>query len=287
MARFHKFTLPSGVEAEVRNFYGEDYDILTNPSYARNGSQFNKLAAAATVRIGNDNNITEEKVTNLLSNDRKALLLETRMHTMRHNPTFKFRYEWPLRNKKKDAQEYEVTFNSESFPMIPYLWVREKMHDEAQQNGQEEASHHPLDFHFPVLYEDYEDMLSEHSTQRTVLDDGREIHWSVMNGRMEKMAREKLRQTRSPNMMITMRGAHQVGEMSAETTADGAGAAVKMPFNPAKEDVYDLEAIRTDIFHTEGEINTFVVIENQKEAGEQQRVDLLTTESFFFPSMVR
>lgn len=274
MPREHTFTLPSGVTCTVRNFIGSDYDILTHPGYQKKGTQFMHLAKACTLQVGNTKNPTEEFITNMLSNDRKMLLLEARQHTMHHQKTFKFNYEWPMENNRKDLQQYEVEFTPQSFPFTPYQWVRETMED----NGEHGEKLDPLSYAFPVMYEDYGGMLDEQEERFTMIEDEK-VYWKILNGRSEKVNMDKARKNPSPNLMITMRDPHYKRQLENNP--------VNVPFDINNCDVFSLERLRGDIIDAEGEINTYLVIRNNDNDSRQVRVDLLTTDSFFFPSLAR
>lgn len=309
--RTHEFVLPSGVPCVTRSLIGEDYDILTSPKYTKNGTQFVQLCKAALLKLGDSEKISEEMIFKLLTNDRKFMLLQIRQHTMRFSNEFKFTWEWPLKDKQKDRQSYEVIFSREQFPVTPYRWVAEAMKQQgkevlsAQQVEQNVNQARPVDSPnlfdatadeaamaaepravysdpdqdaFPEVYSSYAEMLEDQSERKFDFEDEPTLYWRLLNGRMEKA--QMSQQNTSVNQVIDMRQAHHKIEIK------GTGLTEKS-FNSGKADAYMLDILRGEIMQTEGLIDTFLVIENQKDKTQQTRVDLVSVDSFFFPSMAQ
>lgn len=263
--RTHKFVLPSGVECEVRNMKGSDYDTITNPKLIKNNSQFDQLVKDILVRIGDkEPPFRAEFINNMLSNDRKLILLECRQHTMHFEKEFVFKYEWPLVGQDRDVQEYTVNFTREGFPVVPYSWVREH---EDYKKGEP----------WPVLFDSYDQVMEKKAVDVT-LPGGDKVTFDIMDGNAENRLSSMDEGSITINAMLTARNVRQLIKMSVENKP------VWSSFNFRDADAYDLEFLRKKIAETEGSVNTFLNIQNQKDERRQVRVDLLQTQSFFFPS---
>lgn len=74
----YTYTLPSGVEIELRGMTGDDEEILTNRKLMKDGAGINKVLANCIVRIGQDTEIKEDDVLNMLAGDRLFALVRLR-----------------------------------------------------------------------------------------------------------------------------------------------------------------------------------------------------------------
>lgn len=74
----HTFTLPTGLEAELREMTGAEEEILTNPRLIRSGDAINQVLANCVVRLGELKSPSVKDVLDLLSGDRLFLLVRLR-----------------------------------------------------------------------------------------------------------------------------------------------------------------------------------------------------------------
>jgi hypothetical protein len=287
MERIKESVLPSGIQFSVRNLIGEDQDNLTREQKKSSGtpqSVFNKMLAGAMRGLGNksESEITPNMVAGMLSNDRKFALITLRQHTLEYQPTFDFKYEWPLQKgeKKKQAFDYSVSFDHENFPVIPYRWMREALEKLKQENIENSDFKMP-DGHiipFPKLYDNYLDMKDLHKEQQRTLSNGQLVKWDLLDGEMELANSSALNDDPRMNLIIEMR-------KPKYKFADGEKSPVWAEFTTGKTDMKYLEEIRKEMLDFEGKIDTSLVIGHENNPRLQMRVDLCQLPAFFFPSL--
>lgn len=74
-------TLPSGTEAEIREFSGRDENIMSNEKFMRAGRVIDMVLTNVIRRYGDKENLSEAFVLDMLSADRAAALVEARRLT--------------------------------------------------------------------------------------------------------------------------------------------------------------------------------------------------------------
>ena len=74
----YSFTLPSGLEAELREMTGAEESLLTNRRLMKDGDSVNQVLRNCLVRLGDKTEITPKDVLDLLSGDRLFLLVKLR-----------------------------------------------------------------------------------------------------------------------------------------------------------------------------------------------------------------
>lgn len=296
--RTHESVTPSGVAFTVRNLTGFDQNTLSkksdNPS-----KQFNKMLADCMEQLGtlNGDSIKVEDVENLLSNDRKFILVVLRQFSLKYQKEFSFKYEWPVTGsgskKDKEVQECSFNFTHENFPVIPYVWMRDAIEVIRRDNqvliekGEEDNVKEIPDGHtvkFPILFASYDQMLAANSIHKGKFpESGMDYEFALLDGKVENKWAPTLSKEENIriNMMIEM---HQPKVMY-KAKKDG-DKDIKTTFDPGSKsaDLIDCEHIRKHIKEVEGTIDTSIVIQHEKDPGKSKRVDLITLVDFFFPS---
>ena len=74
----HVFTLPSGMEVELREMTGAEEEILTNQRLIRTGDAINQVFMNCILRLGESDEISMKDVLDLLSGDRLFILVKLR-----------------------------------------------------------------------------------------------------------------------------------------------------------------------------------------------------------------
>ncbi len=74
----HTFTLPSGVEIELREMTGAEEELLTDQRLIRKGEAINQVLKNCIVRIGANTEPTIQEVLDMLSGDRLFVLVRLR-----------------------------------------------------------------------------------------------------------------------------------------------------------------------------------------------------------------
>lgn len=270
---------PSGVPFIVRNLIGGDQRILSENEKGGNG--FNVMLAGALLKLGDveGDKITPAFVERMLANDRRFALVTLRQHTLKYNPVFNFNYEWPLEqgSRDKDVQEYEVNFNQESFPCIPYYWVREEIEKIKEKNPDYDV----IKDGFPKMFESYEQVIEKRTITGTLPESEEEYEWYMLDGTTERNFQKVLTVDNiTSNTQLEMR---RVKVKWINDTKKNAKP-VLVNFDIDSADMLDVEHIRKEIRGKEGLIDTWLTIRNQTNARKETRVDLVSLPAFFFPS---
>jgi len=74
----YTFTLPSGLEAELREMTGAEESLLTNRRLMKDGEGVNQILRNCLVRLGDRTELAAKDVLDLLSGDRLFLLVKLR-----------------------------------------------------------------------------------------------------------------------------------------------------------------------------------------------------------------
>lgn len=103
------FIAPSGASYTIREQNGEDDDILSNPSTAQNLMNLSHFMSAIILDqtfYPNKKTLSAEEVLNLPCNDRYAILINSRIHSIGN--ILEFTYDW---GNNLGKQLYEVDLN--------------------------------------------------------------------------------------------------------------------------------------------------------------------------------
>lgn len=277
---------PSGVPFAVRNLLGEDQDTLTKQiKKSGEGSAFNQMITSALRRLGNltGDQIKAKVVNQMLSNDRAFVLLTMRQHSLGYKPSFDFRYDWPLRvgSMEKEVVDYSVTLNHKNFPVVPYIWMRDFIKKKAIDNPDYNPDGH-LEA-FPVIYEDYDTMLSENTlVTGTFPKSGLDYQWEVLNGLTENNFSAAMNDDLRVNLMLEMRKPKWKFVDATDRKKDA-----WVMFETKKSHIIDLEHLRNQIKEVEGTVDTSLAIQHPTDMTRRDRVNLVSLPVFFFPSLAR
>lgn len=274
MARERSFILPSGVKMTVRELTGKDQGTITKEDTIGKTSSFNQMLADCTRSIGDNTNVSRSDIEKMLSNDRKNALVELRQFSLRYKETFDFNYEWPLKNGMKETQECSVIFDRETFKPTPYIWVRKAM-EELSEDQIEELNNTKM--YYPELYTSYEEMLADNLEREFFTDEGVRVLWNCCTGKQEEAFSEVEKKLRDVNLPIRMRNPKKM-----LVSKDNSTVPIKWDFE--SESLYDVENFRKEMRSVEGYIDTVLTIQHETDNTRQQRVDLVSTIDFFFPS---
>ena len=74
----YPITLPTGLEAELREMTGAEEELLTNPRLLRSGDAVNQVLRNCLVKLGEQSDVSITDVLDLLAGDRLFLLVKLR-----------------------------------------------------------------------------------------------------------------------------------------------------------------------------------------------------------------
>jgi hypothetical protein len=251
MTNTYKFTLPSGVEAEVSELKGKHQRLLTQQLKGETHmDKLNKVLEDILVRIGSVTMINTAFIEQMLAIDRRYALVMARQFAMDFEPNFNYLYKW--NDDEEMPQETEMTIDlkgagENAFPMIP----------------------------MPEQYKEY----SEIDRIKTVkLSKGLVVQFELLDQRGERMAAFTKKAQLSSHLPIMMRRAAYISEN---------GTPVQL--NCDELGLKDLDTLRKEIKRCEGSFDTEVRFlhpnaENLPDDKKYVVIDLLGTINFFFPS---
>lgn len=299
----HESVTPSGVRFVVRMFIGEDYDTLTSDKNVKDGTSLDKVCAAVLLELGDKKHFTERDIVGMLSNDRKYILLTARMFTMRFQEEFKFTYQWPAVDGKKQSTEETVIFSPESFKNRGYGWVEEQKkiladaeksleddpeNDQIRETIQNYKSKYINGSEFPVMFESYSELFDVQENKKRFKygywkdeESGQEVRFKYITGEDEKRFASIDPKAITINTMLQLHKPQFQTEVKEETVGVNENTWIDLQLK--RLDGWTLEQLRGYVSKNEGNIDTLIVLENPK-TGQQQQVDLLTTQAFFLPS---
>ena len=116
----YTFTLPSGIEAELREMTGAEESLLTNRRLMKDGEGINQVIRNCLVRLGDKTELAPKDMLDLLSGDRLFLLVRLRQIS------FGDEVELSLTCPARDCGEAtEVTINLNDLDVTSYGPERE------------------------------------------------------------------------------------------------------------------------------------------------------------------
>lgn len=251
MSKTMELTLLSGVPAAISKMDGSHQKKLTEHNNPKKAAEaFDEVIADCLEYLGDVQSPTKEHAKGLLSADRSQLLMYLRYHTMQRHRTFSFDYQWVDEYGQQRSEEKSFEFDIENFEQRPY----------SRQ------------------FESYEEVWKEQKDSyngQFWLEDAEEwvyYNWStardeyLMQG--AKQSVHQSLQLRNPKVM--RKGQEEGSEIPVDLNLD------KCSWD-------DLEDLRRNIIEEEGFMDTFALIEN--EDGGEDKINLLTINAFFFPSL--
>lgn len=286
------YVTPSGVPVLLQATIGEHQSWITNSEETRRKTAIDDMLKDCIVELGDKKDITAMDIDNIFSFDRAAMLFKLRQISNRLSPNFIFDYEFPVSNKgEKRQQRYEVLFNKKDFKQRPASWVYDKMVTDYKTANEiavdekltEDQIGEVLLQDFPVVYENYAEMLAAHKDQETILPDtGVKVLWKILDIKQERAFSEmkKNKETSSHDQLLLRCPVYRDDSVEA-----GAKILPQLPLNKLSSD--DIETLRNDIITREASIDTSVTVQYRKEATLQKSLNLITVPSFFFPSLAK
>ncbi len=267
MASTHKFTLPSGRMCEVREMTGKHQKILTEKKSGNYADKLNIILADIIVRVGDETDINEGFVTDMLSVDRKAALVQCRHFSLGFPETFKFTYtfkgEFTLRDVDPETGDVKKT---------TYHEIKEEIEVPTPEF---KITPYPGSAEWPAgAYKDID-------RKRTIIlpRSEKKVVFTLMDGRAEARA-----------VGLTDTNSHtQLQLRTPVYMHKGANAEVPIQLDLDDLSLMDIEALRKAITDAEGDIDTGIpLVHPHKDLVEEKfatvRLDLIQEVSFFFPS---
>lgn len=245
---------------------GKHQRILTE-----DGGDFNAKLNAVTqdilVRVGDETNITEEFILTLLSEDRKAILVNSRQFTVMNPEEFKFEYEFKGDYTLEVGPDNEGKFTTQAFQEC-----REELNIPVPE--------------FPVKpYADakawkdlqYKDIPKKYEVE--LPRSGKTATWELTTVEMEGRMMASKKKVSSHTQLEARKASYLGGEKGT----------TPMVLTLDNEHLADIEAIRRDIMDKEAKVDTVVILSHphKDKVAEQYKyvhVDLLSVPAFFFPS---
>lgn len=281
--------LPSGVPVTLRVFIADHQDWITKNDEETRRNGIDKMLRDCVVKLGNVDNPDRELLDKFLTNDRAYALFQIRQESNTLNPNFLFNYEFPVgADGKKRVKRFEVIFNREDFPQKPYKWVYDRMVEDYKKSldkpdtyelSRNEESDILLN-EFPVVYENYEQMLAEQSKRKVTLPDSEAVvHWTLLDAKQERQyGRNKKASSISSHDQVLQ---HKP-QYEEEGYQDG-DKLLDLPIG--KMTLQDIEVLRGDILDTMGKIETSVVVDFNGDPTTITQLNLIAVPAFFFPSL--
>lgn len=293
-----QIVLPSGVSAIIKGLEGKHQELITEQDEKKRLEGLKEMLHDSIISLGNMSNIPENYINKLTSFDRKYLLWKLRELSNDDSPIFVFDYEFPAKNGMKHKERFEIVFNKKSFPVMPAIWVREKMYEDYKdvnnitgklsEDQKQEAIlgefENNYDGDFPVMYRSYDEMLEENYEKYFILPQcGIEIFWHMACGTDEdKLSKISGYKTTSHTQFHMRTPKYHNKDLEKEKGKD---IIEQVPINDLCNQ--DIEALRGDIMETEGNVDSFVVVQSKKDPGLITQIDLLQVPAFFFVSLAK
>lgn len=285
--------LPSGIECELLSLQGKQQHDLTINDEAKRKDAIDNMLLECTARIGSNTSVSMADIMNLFSEDRKFMLFELQQLSNSYDPNFIFAYEFPTEGGKKLKQIYEVVFDKEDFPRVPYKWVLEAMITQYKEKNSI-AADETLDKEtidkiifdaeeFPILFNNYSEIITKYKTNKTVVkESGVTMVWNILDGNAEK---ENMKMDTTKISSHTFFQNRNCKYLDPESLIAGKEIPMLIPYDKVSSN--DLEQLRSAILDFEASIETSVVVKYKNDNSKQANVNLITTPAFFFPSLAR
>jgi hypothetical protein len=244
----HTTVLLSGVEAEYTEFTGLQQRLLSQKSNAMS-KNLDEVVKSILIRVGDINVIDDAFVNEMLVGDKKKLLVDARQASLDFEPTFKFDYEY--------------------------------------ENAENKLVPHPLEINIEEGFDTkkYKQQVTNYSELKKLCmvdlpRSGLTVSYSLLDGKGEAIGYKIPKNKINTHTPIIMRNPKVVSEK---------GIAVSAPYilDLDRLPLKDIEALRTDIYENEGDIDTTISFEHPlPKMGDANivKVDVLNVISFFYPS---
>lgn len=273
MTTTHTFKMPTGVLCEVKEFTGDQQEILTSSDKKSHTEKLNQVLKSIIVRIGSVSTIDDKFLEQLLECDKRHILVEARQFTMDFDPDFTFVYKYTDTEGKKAEHEFKEKIPEGHFPMRP-MQVVNPAYDE-NTLGTDEETPKLID----AEYAEYSDVEREHYC--TLPKCGELIRFIHLDGKGTSILQATDKKNRNSSTPILMRNPVYFKQ--------GDNTKVPIQLNLKRLHLKDIEFLRKEIKLVEGSVDTEISFEHpeaeNRPAGERDVVlDVLGTVAFFFPS---
>ncbi|MHB9131136.1 MAG: T4 family baseplate hub assembly chaperone [Armatimonadota bacterium] len=116
----YPFTLPTGLDVELREMTGTEEELLTNPRLLRSGDAVNQVLRNCLVKLGEKTEVSITDVLDLLAGDRLFLLVKLRQISLGDDVALAV----PCPNAACRATLH-LSINIDDLPVTPYPPARE------------------------------------------------------------------------------------------------------------------------------------------------------------------
>lgn len=256
----HKFTLPSGIECEVQEFKAKHQEMLTAGLNSKKFSErLGEILKDVVVRLGSVTNITQEVIDNLLSCDKKKILIECRFFSLGFED-FEFDYEYRTDKGLKKTHRVVISFDEDGFPTKGLKKLR---------NGQFEDA----------VYTEVDDI--EKDVEVVLPRCGERVRFTMLDGKGEAMMAGINRKDISSSTPILIR-------RPVKFHKDNAGKDIPIQLRLSDLSIADIEFLRKTIKEVEGNIDSTVTFTRPEDddtgTSDEVTLDVTQVTAFFFPS---
>jgi hypothetical protein len=282
----------SGIRVGILSLLGAHQALITRNTEKKRADGFEELLYDCIEYLGAKQKpaLMLSDIKRLLEPDRKYLLMHIRQLSNNDDPRFVFDYEFPTEEGRKLKERKVVDFNKENFPVKPFYWVRDRIKEQSGENDQpqEEALAYGTLFgnpdKFPIMFEDYAEILDQFFTQKFVLPEAKvEVQYNLLTAEESaKHAGIVTKDTINSHTQILMRNPVYVDD----DLSKGREKPVFCPLPLDKLTHMDIEALRKDIMEKEGSVDSTIVVQYKEDRAKQSEIDLVGMPAFFFPSLV-
>lgn len=252
------FKLLTGVECTISEMDGSSQNILTRSGNTEKKiADFNELIKNHIVKLGSKTDITDNDILNLLTWDRKKILIELRQFSLGYPKKFYFKYTWTENNKMKRVENIEWDLEN-MFAEKPYCTIA--------QDGSI----------IPLECKEYSEVLSKienifilprslKKASITFPTVDQERKWSKVDSK-------------------SMSSHTELQIFKPITYEEISGSTTPVMIELDRLAYLDIEKIREMKNQLQGNIDTIIHLENSENASQKVSLDLTAEVSFFFPS---
>lgn len=256
----HIFTLPTGIECEIRELDTSHQELLTgNDKSKTHIVKLEEVIHDITVRVGSVINPTKEFIENMLACDKKKILVEARNFSMDFED-FVFVYEYKDKDGNKKEQTFNFPISEESFPTVSVKklvgsdWV-------------------------DANYKEYTEV--EKTVNTTLPRSGTDVQFTMLDGKGERIAATYTKKTITSSTPIVIRRPVRF-ELSKDQKK------IPIQISVSKLPLRDTEHLRSLIRKVEGDVDTTITFDRPEDdvTGDTSviQMDIIQTTAFFFPS---
>lgn len=286
MRRTDELTLLSGIKCKIQELTGEHEGNLTSSKENIRKNAMDRLLEDCILELGDVVGPNMNHIKRMLEADRKHALIAIRQLSNDYDPNFNFFFEFPSKNGQKDKQKFNVDFTYAIMQTENFDKVKNEVtitQTPILFEGEVPKNKKPVNFEAKPYWKKFKtlDEIRDEQDQIFVLPrSGRKVIWSLLTGELKAsfIENSKFQNDNNSHDLFKMRNCRYV-----ETDEKGQKSYIQIDF---KTMIYkDIEALRAEILSKEGSFDTLLVIQNQKDSTQKERVDLLDQPAFFFPSL--